>query len=73
MDHANFFEILVRISENNSKWISISRILHENTRANPTEKYSSLLKLKNHVNVNKDMAILFQLEFLRVGGNKELD
>ena len=49
MDHANFFEILVRISEYNSKWISISRILHENTKANPTEKYSSSLKLKNHV------------------------
>ena len=46
----NFSEILDGISEYSSKWILVSRILSENTKGNYTEKYVSLLKLKNHVN-----------------------
>ena len=49
--HKNFSEILDGISEYSSKWILVSRILSENTKGNYTEKYVSLLKLKNHVNV----------------------
>ena len=49
LDNANFFEKLDRITEYSSKYILISRILSENTKGNYTEKYGSLLKLKNHV------------------------
>ena len=49
MIYTNFLENFVRISEYSSKWIQISRILSENTKGNYTEKYVSLLKLKNHV------------------------
>ena len=51
LDHANFLENFDRISEFSSKWILISGILSENTKSNYTERYDSLLKMKNHVNV----------------------
>ena len=50
LDHANFLENFDRISEYSSKWILISGILSENIKANYTERYDSLLKMKNHVN-----------------------
>ena len=49
LDHANFLENFDRISEFSSKWILISGILSENTKSNYTERYDSLLKMKNHV------------------------
>ena len=51
LDRANFLENLDRISEYNSKWILIFGILSENTKANYTERYDSLLEMKNHVNI----------------------
>ena len=50
INHANFFKNLVRISENSSKWIPILEYCQKNTNANYTERYDSLLKMKNHVN-----------------------
>ena len=51
LDHANFLENFDRISEFSSKWILISGILSENTKSNYTERYDSLLKMKNHVTI----------------------
>ena len=51
LNHANFLENFDRISEYSSKWILIFGILSENTKANYTERYDSLLKMKNHVKV----------------------
>ena len=51
LDHANFLENFDRISEYSSKWILISGILSENIKANYTERYDSLLKMKNHVSI----------------------
>ena len=51
LDHANFLENFDRISEFSSKWILISGILSENTKSNYTERYDSLLKMKNHVSI----------------------
>ena len=50
LDRANFLENFDRISEYKSKWILIFGILSENTKANYTERYDLLLKMKNHVN-----------------------
>ena len=50
LDHTNFLENFDRISEFSSKWILISGILSENTKSNYSERYDSLLKMKNHVN-----------------------
>ena len=39
---------------------SNSGILSENTKANYTERYDSLLKMKNHVNKNEGLKVLHQ-------------
>ena len=60
LDHANFLENFDRISEFSSKWILISGILSENIKANYTERYDSLLKMKNHVSVQCPLNMRFE-------------